>query len=126
MLLYPVVFLPDEEYIMAFFPDIPEAFTEGDTLKEAYEMAMEVLGFALEDYKKTPPPSTIQEIQTKYPDGQVALIGIDMIAYRRKYHSKTVRKNVTIPEWLDELASKENINFSSTLTEALKEKLNVS
>ncbi|MFY9901844.1 MAG: hypothetical protein WAK52_04470 [Trichococcus sp.] len=50
---------------------------------------------------------------------------IDLAAYRRKYHSKTIRKNVTIPEWLADLASEENINFSQTLSDALKEKLRV-
>ena len=43
----------------------------------------------------------------------------------RKYHSKKVRKNVTIPEWLNELAEKSNLNFSQVLTDALEEKLNV-
>lgn len=45
--------------------------------------------------------------------------------YRRKYHSKTIRKNVTIPEWPNDLAENDKINFSQTLTEALKEKLDV-
>ena len=34
-----------------------------------------------------------------------------------------VRKNITIPSWLNNLAMKENINFSQTMQEALKEKL---
>ena len=46
-----------------------------------------------------------------------------MAAYMRKYHSKKVRKNVTIPEWLNDLAEENNLNFSQVLTEALELKL---
>ena len=45
--------------------------------------------------------------------------------YRQKNHAKIVRKNTSIPEWLNILAEKENINFSQTLTDALKQKLGV-
>lgn len=88
-------------------------------------MAEEVLGLVLEDKKDFPATTPVDLLQIRYPDKTVALIGIDLAAYRRKYHSKTIRKNVTIPEWLAELASEENINFSQTLTDALKEKLRV-
>ena len=46
-----------------------------------------------------------------------------MIAYMKKYHSKKVRKNVTIPEWLNNAAEDKNLNFSQVLTEALELKL---
>ena len=124
-LVYPATFEQDGNYILVQFPDIPVAMTQGDSIEQAYEMAEEVLGVALEDQKEAPKASTVKEIQEAFPDKQVALIGVDMAAYRRKYHSKSVKKNVTIPEWLEEIAKKENINFSQTLTEALKEKLGV-
>ncbi|GAQ02228.1 hypothetical protein NBRC111452_2071 [Companilactobacillus farciminis] len=47
---------------------------------------------------------------------------IDMEEYRRN-NPKTVRKNVTVPEYLVVLGKKKNINFSAVLTEALKNKL---
>lgn len=125
MLVYPATIEQDGKYFLVKFPDIPEAMTQGATIEEAYEMAEEVLGFALEDYKVPPKASLSRELATQFPDKEVALIGIDPISYRRKYHSKTVRKNVTVPEWLADLATIENINFSQTLTESLKEKLGV-
>ena len=36
------------------------------------------------------------------------------------------KKNVTIPSWLNIMAMENGINFSETLTEALKQKLNIS
>lgn len=52
MLIYPAVFTQDGNYIMVEFPDVPEALTQGETLEEAFNMAVEVLGFALEDKKE--------------------------------------------------------------------------
>lgn len=125
MLIYPATFEQDGEYILVEFPDVPEAFTQGDSMEQAYMMAEEVLGAVLEDRTSFPQASSLKEIATQYPEKDVALIGIDLTAYRRKYHSKTVRKNVTVPEWLSDMAESERINFSQTLTEALKEKLGV-
>lgn len=125
MLFYPAVFTQGERYITVTFPDIPSAITQGETQEEAFEMAQEVLGFALEDYEKSPKASDIVELQKQHPESTIAVIGIDMVAYNRKYHSKKVRKNVTIPEWLNELAEKSNLNFSQVLTDALEAKLNV-
>ncbi len=125
MLVYPATFEKGEKYIIVKFPDVPAAMTQGESYEQAYEMAMEVLGAVLEGYETYPSPSSIKDIQDEFPDKTVAVIGFDPIAYRRKYHSKSVRKNVTVPEWLNDLANTENINFSQTLTEALKEKLGV-
>ncbi|MCW6682246.1 type II toxin-antitoxin system HicB family antitoxin [Aerococcaceae bacterium NML160702] len=125
MLIYPATFETDGKYTLVKFPDIPEAMTQSESLEEAYQMAGEVLGLALEDKIEYPEASSIHAVQAQYPHKTVALIGIDLAAYRRKYHSKTIRKNVTVPEWLSDMATAENINFSQTLTDALKEKLGV-
>lgn len=125
MLLYPAIFKHGDTAITVTFPDIPEAITQGKDLNEAYQMAVEVLGFALEDYQEYPQASPTSQVQADNPDAEVALISIDMNAYLRKYHSKKVRKNVTIPEWLNNLAEEKKLNFSQVLTEALESKLQV-
>ncbi|MBG9366541.1 type II toxin-antitoxin system HicB family antitoxin [Streptococcus sp. NLN64] len=127
MLLYPAIFTPDTETtsVSVRFPDIPEAITFGTDMNHAYQMADEVLGFALEDYSEYPEPSDISVLQETYPDSTIALIGVDMVSYLRKHQSKKVRKNVTVPEWLNNLAEQENLNFSQILTEALERKLQI-
>ncbi len=125
MLLYPAIFKYGDTAITVTFPDIPEAITQGKDLNEAYQMAVEVLGFALEDYQEYPQASSSSQVQADNPDADVALISIDMNAYLRKYHSKKIRKNVTIPEWLNNLAEENKLNFSQVLTEALESKLQV-
>ncbi|EJF33646.1 hypothetical protein [Weissella koreensis] len=39
----------------------------------------------------------------------------------RKGRSKTVRRNISIPEYLNNIAKKQNINVSKVTTEALEE-----
>lgn len=53
-----------------------------------------------------------------------AIIDIDLVKYRRKYDNRRIRKNLTIPNWLNEEAEKQDVNFSRVLEEAIKRKLN--
>lgn len=48
-IFYPAIFHKAEEGgFWVTFPDIPEAITEGDNMQEAYEMAVDCLGLALQ------------------------------------------------------------------------------
>lgn len=76
MLFYPAVFTQGECYITVTFSDIPSAITQGETQEEAFEMAQEVLGFALEDYEKYPKASDIVELQKQHPESTIAVIGM--------------------------------------------------
>jgi len=51
------------------------------------------------------------------------LVDVDIEAYRRKYEMRTVRKNLTIPFWLNEEAEKRQVNFSKVLQDALAQLL---
>ncbi len=57
--------------------------------------------------------------------GFLVIIEFDMAEYRRKHASKAVKKTLSIPEWLNEAAVRENLNFSQILQEALMVKLGV-
>lgn len=48
-----------------------------------------------------------------------------MLEYARKSEIKTVRRNVSIPSYLNELAKRNNINVSQLLQEALKEEFSM-
>ena len=56
----------------------------------------------------------------------MSLVDIDFTEYRRKVDNKTVRRNVTIPNWLNQEAEKAHLNVSRVLQEALMAKLDVS
>jgi len=44
---------------------------------------------------------------------------LDMGAYAEKYGNKAIRKNLTIPAWLNTYAESKNINFSQVLQDSL-------
>jgi predicted RNase H-like HicB family nuclease len=68
MASYFAVFMPTKEghYAVAF-PDIPEAFTQGDTPEECVIMGADVLAIVAEEYakarKELPPPSGHEQVQ---------------------------------------------------------------
>ena len=128
-LFYPALFHKAEEGgFWISFPDFPECFTEGDDMKQAYEMAVEALGLALVNRKEEkeiiPEPSDLDEIQNE--DGTIAIVEFDMLEYQRKHNSRAVKKTLSIPEWLNEEAVAMGVNFSQVLQEALLSKLNIS
>lgn len=59
------------------------------------------------------------------PDDILSLVDVDFDAYRRANDMRTVRKNVTLPTYLNELAVKAGVNFSQVLQEGLKQRLGV-
>ncbi len=128
---YPAVFHAGEENEGGYwveFPDLPGCFTQGENEVEALEMAKDALSLWLdtdgEPLKRTfNEPSTCTEIQKKYPGELVMLIEGDPDYYARKYHTKAVKKTLSIPQWLNEKAMKAGVNFSQVLQEALRNKL---
>lgn len=127
-LFYPAIFHKAEEGgFWISFPDLPECFTEGDDMKQAYEMAAEALGLALvnrkEEKEEIPMPSEIDKIQNE--EGIFVVIEFDMQEYLRKHNAKAVKKTLSIPQWLNEEATAMGINFSQVLQEALMNKLNI-
>lgn len=44
---------------------------------------------------------------------------------RDRVQRATLKKTLTIPKWINDLAEENNINFSQVLQEALKERLNI-
>ena len=71
-----------------------------------------------------PASSPISEIKGD-GDSFVTLISADTLAYRRQNDTKAVRKNLSLPRWLDTLATEHNLNFSNILQNALMKELGV-
>lgn len=125
-LLYPACFYPCEEQegYTVVVPDLPGCVTQGKSLIDAIGMAVDAAsGWVLdemEDGKPVPPASKIEDVQAdERPGGFVNLIVLDMDTYAEKYGEKAVRKNLTIPAWLNTYAEANNVNFSRVLQDAL-------
>lgn len=123
-LIYAACFTPCEEKdgYTVLFPDLPGCITEGDSLAEAILMATDAAcGWILdelEDGKNPPPATNITEIRSS-TDAIVNLIVLDMDSYAEKYGNKAVRKNLTIPAYMNTYAEKHNISLSRILQETL-------
>lgn len=126
-LFYPAVFHKAEEGgFWISFPDIPECFTQGDDMEQAYEMAVDALGLALtsrEAEKQPFPAASNPSSLTLEPNSFLVVIEFDMLAYKKRTNSRAVKKTLTIPEWLNEEATAMGINFSQVLKEALLAKI---
>ena len=128
-LFYPAVFHPDDNSYWVSFPDIPEALTEGRDIEEAYAMAVDCLGLSLStreyDHTALPKASSPESIELKNGEFLV-LIEFDLLEYKKRTNMKSVKKTLTIPEWLNQEALSKGINFSQVLQEALISKLHSS
>ncbi len=125
--IYPAVFTAEEKGMYSVdFPDLKNCFTSGENLQDALEMAEDVLALTLYEYerdkKPLPAPSRIKAI----PLGEnefASYVAADTMYYQKKFNSKAVKKTLTIPEWLNDMAVAAKVNFSQTLQDALIEKL---
>ena len=128
MFLYPAAFTPDENALMVTFPDLPMVITYGEDVAHAYEMAKEALGayieMAIDGNDPLPKPTAPNKIKAP-KGGFVSLIDVDMIQFKTQYANKAVKKTLTIPEWLSNMAESRHINFSATLQKALREELGI-
>lgn len=127
--IFPAIFEPGEKkgYTVKF-PDLPGCITEGDTMEEALHMAKEALELHLygmeEDEDEIPNPSRPEEL--KVPEKSfISLIEVWMPVIRDEMKNKSIKKTLTIPKWLNDIAEKNNVNFSQVLQSALKEYLGI-
>lgn len=125
---YPIVLTPDKVGYVVYIPDF-DINTQGDTLTEAIEMARDaigIMGIDMEDDKKAlPVPTAMNEIQKNNENDIVSLVDVDFTEYRRQNDMRSVRRNVTLPSWLDFEATKSGVNVSALLQRALKQELNL-
>lgn len=124
---YPAVFETDKNgSFNVSFPDLPGCYTCGDTLAESIEMAEDALALMLYHYEEEkraiPVPSPVDRLDCG-TEGFISYIACDTLGYRKRYNNKAVKKTLSIPEWLNELAMEANINFSQVLQDALKQQL---
>ena len=123
-LTYPAVFYPweDKEGYTVEVPDLPGCVSEGESLAEAILMGADAASLwvltELEDGKPAPAASPIARIQPE-AGGFTSMLVLDMETYAEKYGNIAVRKNLTIPAWLNTYAESKNINFSQVLRDSL-------
>lgn len=130
--VYPVVLTKNEGVVLVEVPDL-KILTQGKDLADAIYMARDAIGLKIismeDDGEMVPVASDMTGINIRgsefYEEGNsfVTLVDIDVAEYRRKNDNKMVRRNVTLPNWMNVAAEKEGLNVSKVLQEALRERL---
>lgn len=125
---YPIVMSKGKEHIIVYVPDFT-INTQGADYADAMEMARDaigIIGIDMEDKKEQlPVPSALAEVTREHDDDVVTLVDVDFAEYRRQNDLRTVRRNVSLPAWLNAEAEKAGLNVSSILQAALKRELRV-
>ena len=101
-------------------------------MSEAYEKAVEVLGIgieaALSGEIRLPRPSALEELHADPEMGAIekaekVLVGVDMNSWLLQFSTKTVRRNISLPESLNIALNKKKINVSKVCQEALMKEI---
>lgn len=133
--VYPAIFYKDKESqgYNVVFPDFNYGATFGEDIREAMFMAQDyVCSWLYDDYikgNKMPTPTDLYNIELEddgfsvMKESFTTLVGADLLEYAKKSKSKTVRRNVSIPSYLNELVKEKNINVSQVLQDALLKEL---
>ena len=125
---YPIVMSQGAEYIIVYVPDF-DINTQGTDYADAIEMARDAIGLMgidMEDEKEPIPcPSDMSAISKEHAEDIITLVDVNFADYRRKNDMRTVRRNVSLPSWLNAEAEKAGVNVSAILQAALKQELKI-
>ena len=124
--IYPVIIKKEETGYEILFPDFPEQMTSANTEEEAVIAAQEVLALCISDNEemcKDNPIPTEQEIIKLNEGEKLVYVHVWMPYFRQVEKVVYVKKTLTIPKWIDEMAKAKNVNFSAILVKGLKAEL---
>ncbi|MDR0852912.1 MAG: type II toxin-antitoxin system HicB family antitoxin [Clostridiales Family XIII bacterium] len=139
--IYTVIITETTDKKMPYLVYVPDfdVVTEGKDLNDALYMAEDIISLCGVDYeddgKFIPTPTAIDSIDMSVshwadvcePSEIITefktLVPVDFDLYRKKLQNTAVRRNVSLPAWLDAEASKAGINVSAVLQNALKAEL---
>ena len=125
--VYPVILHPEVDGGFSVSIPVLKICTQGETIAESIDMARDAIGLwgicEQDEGRVIPEPSGLTP---EHEEGElVTLVDIDFDAYRRAHDMRTIRKNVTIPSYLNDLAERAGVNFSQVLQDGLKQRLGV-
>lgn len=121
---YPVII--NKNTYVVYVPDF-DISTQGTDIENCIEMAREAIGLtgiSLEDIGKTIPSPSYNLPKTKN-NTITTFVDVDFDYYRRIEDNRLVKRNCTIPNYLNVMGEKAGFNFSEVLRTALVERLNI-
>ena len=125
--VFPAIMSEEEDQMVTIsFPTLGDVATCVEKNDDVIGAAQELLALTLIDYidSNQPLPEAI-DTPAVIGQGKLVYVHVWLPYFRSKTREVYVKKTLTIPAWLDILAKQNDINFSSTLTDAIKHKLNL-
>jgi predicted RNase H-like HicB family nuclease len=129
--VYPAIFTEKEGNILVSVPDLPGLHTFGNSMADALFMAQDAIEMWLWDAENKseaiPPASTQKKVakMCKSLDQMVSMVAADTDEYRQENDTRSVKKTLSIPAWLNHQAEKANAPFSQILQQGLKDYLHI-
>ncbi|MDT3693613.1 MAG: type II toxin-antitoxin system HicB family antitoxin [Mucispirillum sp.] len=137
---YPAIFYKEDDgKYSVIFPDLNGTATYGIDLNDSIRMAIDCLAGVLHgmniDGEQIPEPTELNNItediiidmldDPHYDKSRVFIniISVNVAEYAEKHFNKSVKKMVTIPQWMADMAESKKLKLSKILQDALKEKL---
>lgn len=125
-LVYPAVLASWDEgdgYTVTV-PDLPGCVSEGTSIPEALLMGTDAASVwvldELEDGKPAPVSSTLEDVASNAPDNSiVSYLVLDMDSYAERYGKKAVRKNITIPAYMNAYIEDNGLSLSEITQNAI-------
>ena len=126
---YTAVFSHDDDGWLVEFPDLEHCATNAASLDEAIIQAHNILedymAIIEKDHMLIPESTPYESVETPV-GGNKQRIVVAMHNARLRWQNKTVKKTVTLPAWIVQVASDEGINLSAFLQDSLMRKLKLS
>jgi len=128
---YTAIFNYADDGITVTFPDFETLVAEGETEEEAYISAQDALeGYIAFKYKGEAPskPITARQLLEKEEfsqDKRLQLIRVHNEKVKAILQKEHVRRNISIPKYIDDAARLANVNVSEIAAKALRHALNI-
>lgn len=126
--LYPAIFDYGDDGINVTFPNLPGCITFGSTDEEAFSMAKEAMAlhlYGLEKEQSVIPVPTVPKNIVTNTNQAIVIINAWMPPFRHEMENQSIKKTLTIPKWLDDVAKENKVNYSHLLQDAIKEHVGI-
>lgn len=125
--VYPAIVEEAEGVYEICFPTLDGIMTCADSEAEVITAAQELLSLTLIDLQdqNLPMPDETGFSGELSATQRLIYVHVWLPYFRSRTKEEYVKKTLTIPRWLDLLAQQNNINFSATLTAALRNALHL-
>ena len=126
--IYPIILREEGKKYLVTFPNFPDQMTEAETEEEAIVAAQELMALCICDNedsgRENPKPREQKEIELVQGE-KLVYVHLWMPYFRQIQKVVYVKKTLTIPMWIDEMAKAKNVNFSAVLVKGLKSELGI-